>query len=152
MYNNLNEQALYQEPNADNIQDFIKVLEDHRNTCEREGKYVEAEMAKNRITELKQQDYDRRYQELIFNQTQQREECEQAHIKQYQEFNQQWDEDLLQTQREDAQALSELEARHTAEIESNRQILGDKLPLTFKFSSELLNMQKIQESLAKQKK
>ena len=47
------EQALYQEPNADNIQDFIKVLEDHRNTCEREGKYVEAEMAKNRISELK---------------------------------------------------------------------------------------------------
>ena len=128
------------------------MLEDHRNTCEREGKYVEAEMAKNRITELKQQDYDRRYQELIFNQTQQREECEQAHIKQYQEFNQQWDEDLLQTQKEDAQALSELEARHTAEIESNRQILGDKLPLTFKFSSELLNMQKIQESLAKQRK
>ena len=55
---------------------YSKVLEDHRNTCEREGKYVEAEMAKNRISELKQQDYDRRYQELIFNQTQQREECE----------------------------------------------------------------------------
>jgi len=66
---------------------YSKVLEDHRETCQREGKYVEAEMAKNRIAELKQQDYDRRYQELIFNQTQQREECEQAHIKQYQEFN-----------------------------------------------------------------
>jgi len=52
-------------------------------------------MAKNRIAELKAQDYNRRYEELIFNQTQQREECEQAHIKQYQEFNQQWDEDLL---------------------------------------------------------
>ena len=115
------------------------MLEDHRTTCEREGKYVEAEMAKNRITELKQQDYDRRFQELVFNQTQQREECEQAHIKQYQEFNQQWDEDLLQTQKEDAQALGELENRHTAEIETNRQVLGDKLPLHFKFSSELLN-------------
>ena len=106
-------------------------------------------MAKNRISELKQQDYDRRYDELIFNQTQQREECEQAHIKQYQEFNQQWDEDLLQTQKEDSQALSELENRHTVEIEQNRQILGDKLPLTFKFSAELLNQQSIQQSLAK---
>ena len=48
-----NLKALYQEPNADNIQDFIKVLEEHRQTCEREGKYVEAEMAKNRIAELK---------------------------------------------------------------------------------------------------
>jgi hypothetical protein len=114
------EQALYQEPTADNIQDFIRVLEDHRRTCEHEQKYVEAEMAKNRIAELKLQDYNRRYEELIFNQTQQREECEQAHIKQYQEFNQQWDEDLLHTQKEDAQALGELEDRHTQEIEQNR--------------------------------
>lgn len=67
-----------------------------------EGKYVEAEMAKNRIAELKVQDYQRRKEELVFNQAQQREECEQAHIKQYSEFNQQWDEDLMQTQKEDA--------------------------------------------------
>ena len=73
--------ALYQEPTADNIQDFIKVLEDHRHTCEMEGKYVEAEMAKNRVAELRSQDYHRRYDEMIFNQTQQREECEQAHIE-----------------------------------------------------------------------
>lgn len=46
---------------------YSKVLEDHRVTCEREGKYVEAEMAKNRVAELKQQDFDRRYQELVFN-------------------------------------------------------------------------------------
>jgi len=46
---------------------YSKVREDHRVSCEREGKYVEAEMAKNRVAELRQQDYDRRYQELVFN-------------------------------------------------------------------------------------
>jgi hypothetical protein len=45
-----------EEGNQENIEDFIAVLEEHRKTCEMEGKYVEAEMAKNRITELKQQD------------------------------------------------------------------------------------------------
>jgi hypothetical protein len=64
--NDMND-ALYQEPTADNIQDFIKVLEDHRHTCEMEGKYVEAEMAKNRVAELRNQDYHRRYDEMIFN-------------------------------------------------------------------------------------
>jgi hypothetical protein len=39
--------------------------------------------------------------------------------------------------------LGELENRHTLEIESNRQLLEEKLPLTFKFSAELLNQQKI---------
>jgi len=37
----------------ENIQNLIEVLEDHRKQCEAEGKYVEAEMAKNRIAELK---------------------------------------------------------------------------------------------------
>lgn len=55
---------------------YSKVLEEHRHTCEVEGKYVEAEMAKNRISDLKQQDQQRKFEELIFDQTQQREECE----------------------------------------------------------------------------
>lgn len=128
------------------------MLEEHRNTCEVEGKYVEAEMAKNRIAELKYQDYERKKNELVFNQTQQREECEQAHIKQYHEFNQQWDDDLLQTQQEDAQALGQLERQHANELENHNQELNEKLPMTFKFSPELLNLQRIQASLAKQKK
>ena len=58
----------------------------------------------------------------------------------------------MQTQKEDGQAMSELENRHAVEIETNRQQLEDMLPLTFKFSAELLNQQRIQENLAKQKK
>lgn len=39
---------------------YSAVLEEHRKQCEMEGKYVEAEMAKNRIEELKVQDFNRR--------------------------------------------------------------------------------------------
>jgi len=38
------------------------------------------------------------------------------------------------------------------ELQRNRQELEEKLPLTFKFSAELLNQQRIQASLAKQTK
>jgi hypothetical protein len=44
---------LYQDPDVENIQDFIKVLKEHRQKCERADKYVEAEMARNRIAKLK---------------------------------------------------------------------------------------------------
>lgn len=37
-------------------------MEQHRATCEEEGRYVEAEMANNRITELKEQEYNMQYQ------------------------------------------------------------------------------------------
>ena len=48
-----NYQALYQEPDADNIQDLFKELKEHRQKCKRTEKYVEAEMARNRIAKLK---------------------------------------------------------------------------------------------------
>lgn len=73
---------------------------------------IEAEMAKNRIVELRQQDFQRRREELIFNQTKEREEVEQAHIMEYQEFNKNWDENLGQIEQQDQQALHGLEDRH----------------------------------------
>ena len=41
-------------------------MEEHRRTCELEGRYVEAEMAKNRIAELKEQEYARQMEEMVF--------------------------------------------------------------------------------------
>ena len=43
-----------------NLEDYIEILDEHRKNCERDGKYVEAEMAKNRIEELKEQDQRKR--------------------------------------------------------------------------------------------
>jgi hypothetical protein len=52
------------ENGEENYENLIEVLDEHRKTCEAEGKYVEAEMAKNRITELKAQEFNRRREEL----------------------------------------------------------------------------------------
>ena len=42
---------------------------------------IEAEMAKNRIAELKEQEYNMEYQQLMFTHQQKQEEIQQAHIK-----------------------------------------------------------------------
>jgi hypothetical protein len=42
------------------VQDFLQILEEHRKNCERQGKYVEAEIAKNRLEELKLHEENRR--------------------------------------------------------------------------------------------
>ena len=91
----------YQEVNAENIAEFIEDTEQFRIQCEAEGRYVEAEMAKNRVAELKQQDFQRQMEEMAFTHQQQREECEQAHIKQYQEFNAYWDKQLFELSEQD---------------------------------------------------
>ena len=101
-------------------------------------------MAKNRIEELKTQDFQRRREEMIYNQTKEREEVEQAHIMEYQEFNKNWDDNLAQLEAQDQEAVRSLEDKHIRELEQNRQDLEQRLPMTFKLSAELLNLKTIQ--------
>jgi len=42
-------------------------MEEHRLVCEQDGRYVEAEMAQNRILELKEQEFNMQYQQLAFS-------------------------------------------------------------------------------------
>lgn len=71
--------------------------------------YVEAEMAKNRIAELKEQEFQRQMEEMLFKHQQQREECELAHVKQYQEFREHWDRELRAAEEQDQKEIQELE-------------------------------------------
>lgn len=106
-------------------------------------------MAKNRIEELKIQDFNRRREQLIYDQAREREEVEAAHLMEYQDFNKRWDEALAQIEQQDQQAIRALEERHIRELEENRQALEQKLPLTFKLSAESLNLKQIQQQLAR---
>lgn len=57
--------------------------------------------------------------------------------------------EFQKAQEEDQMEIEELENRHTEDLGKNRQHLEETLPLTFKFSAELLNLRKIQTNLAK---
>jgi len=52
---------------------------------------------------------------------------------------------------EDQEELKELETRHTQQLQENRMQLEETLPTVLKQSTELLNLRKIQQNLAKQK-
>jgi len=54
------------------------------------------------------------------NQAKEREEVEQAHILEYQEFNKNWDEVMKKTQEEHEMLVRQLEEKHVRELEENR--------------------------------
>ena len=87
-------------------------------------------MAKNRIAELKDQEYNMEYQQLMFTHQQKQEEIQQAHIIQYQEFNQNQDFEIQRAQEEDQQEIVDIENRHTKALEENRAQIEENLPLT----------------------
>lgn len=110
--------------------------------CERDGRYVEAELAKNRIAELKEQEHLRTMEEMHFMHEQQRQDCESAHIEQYQHFNTHWDNELQAAAEEDQRTLQGLEEHHTQLLEDHRAKLEHKLMSSFRASAPLLNLRK----------
>ena len=102
-------------------------------------------MALDRINELKTQDFNRKLQEMKLNQTRELEERERSHMLDYQNFNQKWDHTLMTIQQQDAQTMNDLAMKHNKSLENHRFDMENKLPLSFKYSPELLNHIKMQE-------
>ena len=80
-----------QEEGEGNIEEFIEILLEHQKECEINGKYVEAEMAKNRIAELKLNQKHKLMDELNMRQQNDALELEETHILEFNQFNQNWD-------------------------------------------------------------
>lgn len=133
------------------VEDYLAVLEEHLRNCEREGNFAEAEMTKNRIEELKFQEAQRQLEQLTLKQQQERLQIEDAHAKEFEQFQAEWDQRLQQKEQEFTMTIQGLEERHNKELEENRAVLEQKVPMVFKASSEMLNLKKIQDQLVRQK-
>merc|ERR1712000_473657 len=133
------------------IQDFLDILEKHRIQCQKDGKFQEAELAKQRLIELRTQETQRKRDNLRSKQLSERLEVEEAHLLEFNQFNQQWDS-RQQQYFEHAQELeAKMAEKHQQELEEFREKNESTIPLTSRPSTELLNHQKIQNVLAKSK-
>ncbi|CAD7971086.1 unnamed protein product [Amoebophrya sp. A25] len=135
------------------IQDFLEVLEKHRTECERLGKYEEAELAKTRLDQLRMHEENRRREELRSQQLAERLGVEEAHMKELQEFNEIWDKKVADFESHAGNLQNTLGSRHKQEHMSFMdKVKKETTPRTPRWSRELLNLRKIQDTLAKQKK
>mmetsp|Transcript_22262 Transcript_22262/g.41001 ORF Transcript_22262/g.41001 Transcript_22262/m.41001 type:complete len:272 (+) Transcript_22262:109-924(+) len=135
------------------IVEFLEVLEKHRVDCEKQGKYEEAELARTRLMQLQQHEENRRREELRSQQLAERLGVEEAHMKELQEFNEIWDRKVADFEVHASNLQNTLASRHRQEhavyVEKQRKEVEPRTP---RWSRDLLNLRKIQETLAKQKK
>ncbi|KAG9392430.1 Chromosome partition protein Smc [Carpediemonas membranifera] len=135
------------------IHDFCIILTEHQQQCEREGNYVEAEMARKRLQELKTQEEKRRRIELKRRHRGEREELEGSYEAELQRFQDAWNERLEEYDTQATELDRAMRERHEVEIQEMRnKLFGSSAIRKPKFSSQLLNMRKIEQTLAHQKK
>ena len=73
------------------VVDFLRILDEHQKMCERQGKYVEAQVAKNRLQELKFHEKTRRKEAIRSRQIAERLGVEEAHMLELSQFKEAWD-------------------------------------------------------------
>ena len=68
----------------------MQILEEHRKNCEQEGKYVEAEIAKNRLEELRSHEDNRQKEAMRARQIGDQLGVEEAHKLEFEQFEATW--------------------------------------------------------------
>ncbi|CAM9667812.1 unnamed protein product [Ascophyllum nodosum] len=132
------------------VNDFLEILEEHRRNCERQGKYVEAEIAKNRLDELKLHEENRRKEAMRSRQIAERLGVEEAHMLEFQQFNKVWDKRMADFEHHAEDMVFAMRGRHGNELRDFQRNFLQTQPRP-KFSCELLDLRRIQEHLAKAK-
>merc|ERR1719171_3369108 len=140
-------------PDEHAIADFLEVLERHRHDCARSGKYEEAELANTRLEQLRNHEDGRRKEELKSQQLAERLGVEEAHMRELQEFNEIWDKRVKDFEAHADNLQRTLAERHRHEHGGYMEkVRRETAPRTPRWSRELLNLRRIQQTLANQKK
>ena len=134
------------------LEELIDSITKHQKLCEEEGRYVEAEMAKNRAKELKEQLKQQQKDELDLRHQNDLVELEESHIQEFNLFNEEWDVRMNQFQVHSQQLINALDEKQQKQIEDLKaeQMNGEQ-PDLFKPSTDLQKLISTQKNLAKQK-
>lgn len=139
------------EASEPDLNTFIDLLIDHQKNCESEGKYVEAEIAKNRISELRQQQELKRVESIKSKHLSQKLEIEQTHLEEFNAFNKIWDDKMRDLEGKCKDQEEMMENKHKQEFDTRTEEFNKRTSANAKPTAEILNLKKIQDNLARQK-
>lgn len=133
------------------IAKLIRLLEEHRLKCQEEGNYVEADLCARKLDILRRKEESRRKDALKIRQRTEKSRLEDANSNMVCQFNVMWGKEVEQFEAQSQELESSMRERHALEFREFQRALESEPKKHPKFSRELLNLRKIQETLAKQK-
>eukprot|EP01022_Parablepharisma_sp_SALTPOND_P017649 TRINITY_DN2859_c2_g1_i1.p2 TRINITY_DN2859_c2_g1~~TRINITY_DN2859_c2_g1_i1.p2 ORF type:complete len:358 (-),score=30.75 TRINITY_DN2859_c2_g1_i1:321-1394(-) len=144
------------EPESDEeeqeIEDTLESLKEHLKECQKLGKYVEAQMAQNRIAELKERMVNNKLTKLKASQEKELHIFEQAHKKELAALENSWRQKLDEHDSRARVEEDNLLEKHEKELTQARREAETKIPEKVHPSQEYVALKKMEEALAKQGK
>lgn len=131
------------------VEDYISLVYEHQKLCQKKGKYLEADLAKKKLVELKAQLQSRVKAEMRERHRAELQEVEKAHREEFAQFNGHWDAKMAQCEAEALQVDAETRARHGEEMRGFQEEVERSLGPKPRETPEMINLRRIEESLAK---
>ena len=142
----------FNEMSIEKIDEYIGILEEFMSKSEKEGKFVEAELAKQRIIQLNKVKDKKNLEEAKFRHMQEKEELESTQKEELNKFNIERDKKFYELTNEFQEKQNQLEKEHEEQIKKFEEEFDEKYSKFIpKPTSELAAANKKLELYAKQK-
>lgn len=104
-----------------NSDGFFQILENHRRSCQREGRWDEAELTRLRILELRAQEQQIKKSQINTRHQDEKSKLLEAHKTEVDRLNEEWESDIMPRLEDAARnAISELKDKHRRLLEDLR--------------------------------
>lgn len=128
----------------------LETLKAHLKECQRLGKYVEAQMTQNRITELKERLVTTKIDKLKTSQAKEMKIYQDTHEKEHANLTDTWQKKLADFEARSQDDEAALLAKQQKELDDCRAEAEGKVPEKPHATQEIVSLKKREEMLAKQ--
>jgi hypothetical protein len=140
-----------EEMDISKIQEFIRILEEHQLKCEGNGRFVEAEMARQKVLQFKKLEEEKKVMNLKKLHFDQKSKIDQEYKEELDHFNAEWDSKFADLNERYEALQKQLNEKFQKEQEENIMAFEQKYPKEPKAPVEILNLQKTLEQAVKMK-
>jgi len=132
------------------IDDYINILQEFQDKSEKEGKFVEAELAKQRILQLLKVKDKQELKEVKEKHSLEKKELEDSQKEELNKFNMEMDHQFYELSKKFQEEQAKLEQKHEEELQTLEKNFEEKNNI-IKPTSELINLNKKLELYVKKK-
>ena len=126
-------------------------MEEHQLDCEQSGNFIEAELARQRVIQLKKIKEKKDYKNARIRQTKEKDELLSKQRDELKEFNKKMDYQYAELMSKFDQMKKDLEIKHEGVLQDFIENFENNYPTEPKISNELANAKKQLEYYVKQK-
>lgn len=133
------------------VREFINILEEHQFNCEKSKKFVDAEIAKQKITQLKQVEKEKILSDMKFRHNEELVTLDIEKGNAFSQFNMEWDKNYYELMEKFVEFEDRLKKQQQEDLNERIIEFEKKFVPLIKPTSEILNLERILSGLIRQK-